>query len=55
MEMNSPDCINPVPHEGIVIKNENGCAFAAKLKCFNFLYKEMKQLDVGESNIEDLN
>ena len=55
MEMNSPDCIYPVPHEGIVIKNENGCAFAAKLKCFNFLNKEMKQLDDGESNIEDEN
>ena len=26
-----------------------------KLKCFNFLNKEMKQLDNGESNIEDEN
>ena len=55
MEMNSPDCNNPVPHEGIVIKIENGHSFAAKLKCFNFINKENKILDAGESNIEDEN
>lgn len=55
MEMNSPDCNNPVPHEGVVIKIENGHSFAAKLKCFNFINKEEKMLDAGESNIEDEN
>ena len=53
--MNSPDCNNPVPHEGIVIKTENSHSFAAKLKCFNFLNKEGKMLDAGESNMEDEN
>ena len=55
MEMNSPDCNNPVPHEGVVIKTENSHSFAAKLKCFNFLNKEGKMLDAGESNMEDEN
>lgn len=55
MEMDSPDCNNKVPHEGIVIKKENMISAAAKLKCFNFLNKEQQQLDAGESNIEDNN
>lgn len=55
MECNSPDCINKVPHEGIVIKIENMKSEAAKLKCFSFLDKEGKALDKGETNIEDEN
>lgn len=55
MEMNSPDCINKVPHEGIVIKKENMVPAAFKLKCFAFLNKEQQLLDKGTSNIEDEN
>lgn len=55
MEMDSPDCNNKVPHEGIVIKKENMISAASKLKCFAFLNKEQQQLDAGESNIEDNN
>ena len=55
MEMNSPTCINKVPHEGVVIKSENMKSEAFKLKCFAFLDKEGKALDKGESNIEDEN
>ena len=55
MECNSPDCNNKVPHEGIVIKVDNMHSFAMKLKCFNFLNKEQKQMDAGESNMEDDN
>lgn len=50
MEMNSPDCQNKVPHEGIVIKKENGRSEAWKLKCFKFLNKEQSET---EANIED--
>lgn len=55
MECDSPDCNNKVPHEGIVIKIDNMRSFAMKLKCFNFLNKEQKQMDAGESNMEDEN
>ena len=55
MECNSPDCMNKVPHEGIVIKIDNMKSAAFKLKCFSFLNKEQKQMDAGESNIEDDN
>lgn len=53
MEQNSPDCNNKVPHEGIVIKIEDGIPRAWKLKCFAFLNKEQEELDKGISNIED--
>lgn len=53
MEQNSPDCINKVPHEGIVIKKEGLWSNAFKLKCFAFLNKEQKDLDKGITNIED--
>ena len=53
MEMDSPDCSNKVPHEGIVIKRENMISEAFKLKCFKFLGKEQEALDRGETNIED--
>ena len=55
MEMNSPDCTNNVPHEGIVIKKEDGISHAWKLKAFAFMNREQKQLDAGESNVEDEN
>lgn len=51
MEMDSPHCINKVPHEELVIKIDDGVTRAFKLKCFRFLNKEL--LDKGESNIED--
>lgn len=54
MEKNSPDCVNKVPHEGLVIKKDDMIARAWKLKCFAFLNKEQKELDAGEENIEDL-
>jgi hypothetical protein len=55
MEHNSPDCKNRVPHEGLVIKIEDGASRAFKLKCFAFLNKEQQSLDKGEENIEDEN
>ena len=55
MEMDSPDCHNKVPHEGVVIKVENMKSEAFKLKTFLFLNKEGQALDKGESNIEDEN
>ena len=54
MEMDSPECNNKVPHEGIVIRVEDMKPQAVKLKCFKFLNAESKQLDAGEENIEDL-
>ena len=53
MELDSPDCNNKVPNEGIVIKIDNMKSAAFKLKCFRFLNKEQQALDKGESNIED--
>jgi tRNA-binding EMAP/Myf-like protein len=55
MECNSPSCNNKVPHEGLVIKKEDMIPHAWKLKCFNFLQGEAKELDAGEANIEDNN
>ena len=55
MEMNSPDCKNKVPHEGLVIKKEDMHSRAWKLKCFAFIQGESKELDNGETNIEDMN
>ena len=53
MEERSPDCVNNVPHEGVVIRIEDNVAHSFKLKCFSFLSKEQKALDNGETNIED--
>jgi hypothetical protein len=53
MELDSPDCTNKVPHEGLVIKIDNMKPAAFKLKCFKFLNKEQQALDKGEVNIED--
>ena len=52
MEELSPTCHNDVPHEGIVIRIENGLSEAYKLKCFRFLGEESKSLDKGEIDIE---
>ena len=54
MELNSPECYNKVPHEGIVIKKEDSKSRAWKLKTFAFLNNEGKELDKGEVNIEDI-
>lgn len=54
MEKNSPDCVNKVPHEGIVLKKEDMISRAWKLKCFRFIQGESAELDAGETNIEDL-
>lgn len=53
MELDSPHCKNKAPHEGLVIKIEDGHSRAFKLKCFRFLNKEQELLDKGEENIED--
>ena len=53
MEELSPSCNNKVPHEGIVIKKEDGIPHAWKLKTFAFLQGEQKDADKGETNIED--
>lgn len=53
MECDSPHCVNKVPHEGLVIKLDNGKVGAFKLKTFAFQNREQKQLDKGETNIED--
>lgn len=45
-------CHNDVPHEGIVIRIENGLSEAYKLKCFRFLGEESKSLNKGEIDIE---
>ena len=39
MECDSPHCNNKVPHEGVVIKIDDGVTRAFKLKCFRFLSK----------------
>ncbi|MGM9530475.1 hypothetical protein, partial [Intestinibacter sp.] len=54
MEMLSPRCLNKVPSEGIVIRNETLNIEVYKIKCFNFLQKEREMLDSGEINIEDV-
>ena len=58
-EYNEKDCFmctNKVPEEGIVVRKESlfHCE-AYKLKSFRFLEQETKQLDKGESNLEEEN
>jgi len=49
-------CNNKVPEEGIVVRKESLFNFEAyKLKSFNFLERETKELDSGESDIESDN
>lgn len=52
MELDSPDCINNVPHEGIVVRNKTLNIDVYKLKCFRFLKKEDEAMDRGEVDIE---
>lgn len=49
-------CVNKVPEEGVVIRKDKlvGCE-SYKLKSFRFLEMETKQLDKGESNVEEEN
>lgn len=53
MELDSPHCINKVPHKGLVFRLDDNPNISLKLKCFRFLNKEQELLDKGESNIED--
>lgn len=53
MELDSPDCSNPVPHEGIVIRIDDGKSAAYKVKSFRFIHKEDADYEAGEINIED--
>lgn len=52
MEKNSPDCINKVPHEGLVLKIEDGKSHAWKIKCIKFLEKETINLNNNVGDIE---
>jgi len=58
-DYNEKDCFmcnNKVPEEGIVVRKESLFNFEAyKLKSFNFLEQETKELDSGESDIESDN
>lgn len=53
MELDSPDCSNSVPHEGIVIRIDDGKSAAFKVKSRRFLFKEDKDYEAGVANIED--
>lgn len=49
-------CTNKVPAEGIVVRKEGLFEFEAfKLKSFDFLEQESKQLDTGETDLESEN
>lgn len=53
MELNEPMCRNKVPREGIVLRIDNDpLKEAFKLKCINFLFKELKNIDNNEIDIE---
>jgi len=54
MEVNSPDCFNDVPHEGIVIRNDSTGAPALKLKTKSHFLMETIELDNGEADIESI-
>lgn len=47
-------CQNKVPEEGIVLRKEGLQIEAFKLKSFRFFEHETKQLDKGETNVEDV-
>ena len=54
MEQDCPYCINKVPFEGIVCRLDGKESFSAyKLKAKAFVLRESKELDSGETNIED--
>ena len=53
MEGNEPMCINKVPREGIIIRIDNDIhAEAFKLKTDAFKFREAKQYDAGEVDME---
>ena len=54
MEVNSPDCYNEVPHEGIVIRNDSTGYYALKLKTRKHFLMETAELDSGEADIETM-
>ncbi len=55
MELDSPDCNNSVPHEGIVIRNDSDNNMPAlKLKTDRHYGFETQELDKGEIDIESL-
>lgn len=55
-EKNCFMCNNEVPEEGIVVRKESMFDYEVyKLKSFAFLEKESKDLDSGESNLEEEN
>ena len=47
MELDSPDCQNKVPHEGVVIRIDDGKQAAFKVKSFRFLHKEDADYEKG--------
>lgn len=53
MELDSPTCKNTVPHEGVVIRIDDGKQAAFKVKSYRFLSKEDSDYDKGVVNIED--
>jgi hypothetical protein len=54
MEMKSPHCVNDVPHEGIVIRNDTTEYPALKLKTKAHFLMETKENDEGNIDIEEL-
>jgi hypothetical protein len=53
MNENSPDCNNPVPHEGLVLNFENRPnKHALKIKCDKFYEYESKMLDTLNETLE---
>jgi hypothetical protein len=54
LEKDSSLNIKPMPEEGVVVRIEKNDLEVYKLKSFRFLELETKELDIGESNIEDL-
>jgi hypothetical protein len=52
-DQDSQFCVNPVPEEGIVLRIEGLKIEVFKLKSFRFLQHETKELDKGETNVED--
>jgi len=54
MELNSPDCRNRVPHEGVCIRNESKGYPALKMKTKAHFLMETQNMDKGEVDIESV-
>ena len=53
MEENEPLCRNKVPREGICLRiDDDVIPECFKLKCLNFLQREAKEVDAGQTDIE---